>query len=203
MRVRTISGARARGICGSGLIDAVAEMRRVGVVDESGRMLTPDEAREKLPPFLAERLIQTERGYAFVLAGRGERGVYMTQQDVRKLQLAKGAISAGINILLKELGLSVDDVERVLLAGAFGSYISPASARTIGLVPPFSLSRLASVGNAASVGARMALLSMDARRQAEELARRVEHVELANRPDFQEEFMNAMYFPPLEALSAG
>jgi uncharacterized 2Fe-2S/4Fe-4S cluster protein (DUF4445 family) len=202
VRVRTIAGARPRGLCGSGLIDAVAEMRRVGVLDETGRMLSPEQARAILPAALTERLIQTERGYAFVLAGSGPRAVYMTQQDVRKLQLAKGAISAGISILLKELGIGYAGVARVLLAGAFGSYISPASARTIGLVPLFSLSRLASIGNAASVGAKAALLSVDARREAEEIAVQVEHVELSSRPDFQEEFMAAMYFPPAEALSA-
>ena len=93
-------------------------------------------------------------------------------------------------------------MERVLLAGAFGSFIGPASARTVGLVPMFSLSRLVSVGNAASVGARMALLSSEARRKAEEIAARVEHVELSNRPDFQEEFMEAMYFPSTEVSTA-
>lgn len=196
VRVTTINGARARGICGSGLIDAVAEMLRVGLIDETGRLVTVEEARQALPASLCKRLVQTERGYAFVLAGAGRLRVYLTQQDVRKLQLAKGAICAGIRILMKELGLSShNEIAEVLLAGAFGSYVNPASSRAIGLVPPFALGRLISVGNAASVGARMALLSQDARQEAERIAREVEHVELSSRADFQDEFMNAMYFP--------
>ena len=195
VHVRTIGGARARGICGSGLIDAVAEMLRVGLLDETGRLVSPADARRALPESLCRRLVETDRGYAFVLAGAGKLRVYLTQQDVRKLQLAKGAISAGIRILMKELDLQFADVEEVLLAGAFGSYVDPASARAIGLVPPFPLSRLVSVGNAASVGARLALLSLDARREAEEIASWVEHIELSSRPDFQDEFISALYFP--------
>ncbi|MHB1006744.1 MAG: ASKHA domain-containing protein [Chloroflexota bacterium] len=202
--VRTINNGRPRGLCGSGLIDAVAEMLRVGLIDETGRLVAPEDAAQVLPEALCKRLVQTERGYAFVLAGAGRQRVYLTQQDVRKLQLAKGAISAGIQILMKELGLSGHaEIAEVLLAGAFGSYVSPASARAIGLVPPFPLSRLISVGNAASVGARMALLSMDARKEAEAIARRVEHIELSSRADFQDEFVTAMYFPAAGSVGGG
>jgi uncharacterized 2Fe-2S/4Fe-4S cluster protein (DUF4445 family) len=135
--VRTINNGRARGLCGSGLIDAVAEMLRVGIIDETGRMVTADDAAQNLPEALCKRLVQTERGYAFVLAGAGRQRVYLTQQDVRKLQLAKGAISAGIRILMKELGL--DDpaqIAEVLLAGAFGSYVRIQDVRTVSPVPP-------------------------------------------------------------------
>ena len=201
VQVQTIGGARARGICGSGLIDAVAEMVRVGLLDETGRLISPEEAARTLPMALCKRLVQTEQGAAFVLAGAGRLRVYLTQRDVRKLQLAKGAICAGIKILMKELGVDYADIAEVLLAGAFGSYINPVSARAIGLVPPFSLSRLVSVGNAASVGARMALLSVDERRDAEEVAARVEHIELSSRPDFQDEFATAMYFPTASKLT--
>jgi uncharacterized 2Fe-2S/4Fe-4S cluster protein (DUF4445 family) len=196
VQVTTINGARARGICGSGLIDAVAEMLRVGLLDETGRMIAVEEAQRSLPESLWKRLVQTERGYAFVLAGAGRLRVFLTQQDVRKLQLAKGAISAGIKILMKELGLrGYDDIAEVMLAGAFGSYVNPTSARAIGLVPPFPLARIVSVGNAASVGARMALLSLEARCEGEGIAADVEHIELSSRADFQDEFMTAMYFP--------
>ena len=195
VKVQTINKARPRGICGSGLIDAVAEMLRLGLLDETGRLLSQDDARQILPAALCDRLVQTERGYAFLLATAGKQRIFLTQQDVRKLQLAKGAISAGIAILMKDLGVTFDDIAEVLLAGAFGSYVNPASSRAIGLVPPFPLSRLISVGNAASVGARLALLSTDARREAEDIAARVEHVELSSRPDFQDTFVEAMYFP--------
>ncbi|MHB1133893.1 MAG: ASKHA domain-containing protein [Chloroflexota bacterium] len=193
--VRTISGARPRGLCGSGLIDAVAEMLRVGLLDESGRLLSREEAETTLPRALSERLVETDHGRAFVLAGKGKLQVYLTQRDVRKLQLAKGAISAGIAILMKELGIGYEDIAEVLLAGAFGNYVAPASSRAIGLVPPFPLSKLISVGNAASVGARLALLSREARQEANVIARRVEHVELSCRADFQDIFVTAMYFP--------
>ncbi len=196
VKVQTISKGRPRGICGSGLIDAVAEMLRLGLLDQSGRLIAQDDACQALPRALCDRLVQTERGYAFVLATVGKQQVYLTQQDVRKLQLAKGAISAGIAILMKELGVGYDDIAEVLLAGAFGSYVNPASSRAIGLVPAFPLSRLISVGNAASVGARLALLSTEARGEAEEIAARVEHVELSSRPDFQDIFVESMFFPP-------
>jgi len=113
---------------------------------------------------------------------------------VRELQLAKGAIRAGIEILLQELGVTADDVRVVYLAGAFGNYISPQSALTIGLMPAFPNARIAPIGNAAGTGARMALLSRAERDQASALLAHVEYLELSGRPDFQEHFVDAMLF---------
>jgi len=113
---------------------------------------------------------------------------------VRELQLAKGAIRAGIEILLKELGLRAEDVRRVYLAGAFGNYIRPESALAIGLIPPFPNAEIVPVGNAAGSGARMALLSRGALREASAILQHTEYLELSGRPDFQEEFAEAMTF---------
>lgn len=118
----------------------------------------------------------------------------MTQRDVRELQLAKGAIRAGIEILMRELGIEPEAVTRVYLAGAFGNYIRPESALAIGLIPRFPKAEIVQVGNAAGSGAKMALLSIQARREASEIASWVEYLELSGRPDFQDQFAEAMVF---------
>ncbi len=199
VKFTTIEGAPERGICGSGLIDVVASMLQAGVLDESGRLAAPGEAPAGTPAAIVDRLQVTTHGNSFLLSAPGAPNpVYISQGDVRKLQLAKGAINAGTRIMMKEFGLrGPEELEEVLLAGAFGSYISPESARAIGLVPTLSLEQLRSVGNAASVGARLALLSLDARATAEAIAAAAEHLELSSRADFQQEFMEAMYFPHL------
>lgn len=190
-----IGKAPAKGICGSGLMDLVSELVKAGIVDESGRMLNREHA-EHLPETLRSRLDRNDAyGTHFVLASEpGHEPVVITQKDVRELQLAKAAVYAGIQILLKEAGLRVDDLDQVLLAGAFGSYIDKESALTLGLLPPVTPDKIVSVGNAAGAGAKFALLSADLRQEAEDLARRVIHVELSTRPDFQEFFMDALGF---------
>ncbi|MBC7316224.1 MAG: DUF4445 domain-containing protein, partial [Chloroflexi bacterium] len=146
------------------------------------------------------RLRQNGRQKEFVVAssdeGAGGRAITITQRDVRELQLAKGAIRAGIEILLKELGIGREVVKRVYLAGAFGNYIRPESALTIGLIPHFPQAEIIPVGNAAGAGAKMALLSRRERERASEVARRTEYLELSGRPDFQEVFAEALLFQP-------
>ena len=124
----------------------------------------------------------------------GKRDVVITQKDVREVQLAKAAISAGITIMMREIGVSLDTLERVSIAGAFGSYIRNASAIHIGLLPKVSEDKIVSLGNAAGIGASMILLSQSCREKAEADARKIEHIELAGRPDFQDEYMMAMMF---------
>jgi len=190
------------GICGSGLIDAVAELRRVGLIDQTGRMVESTDENANLPDEISRRLIDHSHGKAFVLATEEEAGIgqpiLITQKDVRELQLAKGAIAAAVNILLKEAGLSAQDLDEILLAGAFGNYLDRVSARRIGLIPPVPVEKIRFVGNAASGGAQMAVVSKEARRKAEKIAREARHIELSVRPDFQEEFMDAMFFPKIE-----
>ncbi len=195
---RTIGGAAPRGVCGSGLVDLVAAMLRHGVIEASGMMRTADELAAFGEERLAARVIRGERGREFVLVspqeGAGGRAVRVTQRDVRELQLAKGAIRAGIEIMMKELGVGPGDVRRVYLAGAFGNYIRPASALAIGLMPAFPNAEVVPVGNAAGSGARLALLSRTAREEATRILDHVEYLELSGRPDFQDEFVEAMLF---------
>ncbi|MDA8211050.1 MAG: ASKHA domain-containing protein [Clostridia bacterium] len=190
------------GICGSGLIDAVAQMLRVGLIDSSGYLLNGDEARRVVGPELAEHLREVEGETHFILGyNHPGRPVYLSQADIRQVQLAKGAIAAGINLLLKELNLTKEDLDEILLAGAFGSYIDRNSARSIGLIPWVSLARIISVGNAAQVGAVEVLLNQDLRHESERIVKQVEYVELSGRGDFQEFFVEAMYFPNNGALN--
>ncbi len=188
------------GICGSGLVDAAAELHRVGLLDSSGRFV-PDEQAARTAPALARRLVARGDGERiFVLHWRGEEGdversLYLSQRDVRELQFAKAAIATGWRILLDELGAGEGDVQQVLLAGSFGSYLSPASAVTIGLVPRLPLARIVPAGNLAGEGAKMALLSLQERRAATALLDEVEYVELSDRADFNERFVSELAFP--------
>lgn len=212
------SGARAVqpiGICGSGLIDIVAELRLAEIINENGRLAGAEDAPAGLSAALRARLIVVDGERAFRLAGfatptstgtdpatlggglatKAEPFVALTQRDIRELQLAKGAIFAGIQVLKRELGVADEDIAEIDLAGAFGSYIRPDSARTIGLIPNVPLDRVKSIGNAARVGARLALISTEARAEAEVIAREVVHQELFARSDFLDDFTEAMRFP--------
>lgn len=191
--VSVVGEGKPAGVCGSGLVDAVSEMLRVGILHANGRILTPEECPEGLARSLGARVRQTELGLSFVLA-RGKKDVAITQKDIRELQLAKGAIRAGIEILLKELDLQASQLDGILLAGAFGSNLRPESLMRIGLLPPLPLERVHPVGNAAATGAVMALLSKRQHALALLLAEKAEHVELSRRKDFQKAFVAAMNF---------
>jgi uncharacterized 2Fe-2S/4Fe-4S cluster protein (DUF4445 family) len=194
----TIGEAQPRGVCGSGLVDLVAGMLKSGVLHRSGRIEAPETLIEAGRPKLARRIVGEGRSRQLLLVepndGAGGRGLTITQRDVRELQLAKGAIRAGIEILLRELGASADDVRVVYLAGAFGNYISPESALTIGLMPSLPNARLVPIGNAAGTGARMALLSRAELENATRILEHVRYLELSGRPDFQAHFAEAMLF---------
>jgi uncharacterized 2Fe-2S/4Fe-4S cluster protein (DUF4445 family) len=204
IRLHVIDGGPAVGICGSGLVDLVAILLQAGLVMPSGRFASPRSLPSQIPPALAARLVPGDRGMEFVLhAPAGPQAstastpsrLTVTQHDLRELQLAKGAMRAGMEVLLRELGVSAEDVTEVYLAGAFGNYVRPASAQAIGLLPHFPNARLTPVGNAAGTGARMALVSTAARRRLARLPARVDYVELAARADFQDIFMQALGFP--------
>ncbi len=195
-----IGDAPPVGVCGSGLVDAVAELVKAGLLDRSGRLVTPEDAAT-LQPALAERLVALESGErVFVLAWKGEPGdlddaVYLSQRDVRELQFAKASIATGWALLVEEMGVEARDIQQVLLAGSFGSYLSPASAIRIGLVPKLPLPRIISAGNVAGEGAKMALLSLQERHAAMALLEEVEYVELSDRPDFNDRFVDQLGFP--------
>ncbi|MDZ7264853.1 MAG: ASKHA domain-containing protein, partial [candidate division KSB1 bacterium] len=190
-----IGDVEPRGICGTGLIDIVAEMRQAGIIDESGRILAPDIFSG--PHWLRKRIVQNNKNFDFVLAN-GENGarqtLKFTQQDVRELQLAKAAMAAGIEILMKELGITSDQIEEVLIAGAFGSYLNKYNALRIGLLPAMDPIKIKFVGNAASLGAKKFLLSERARQEAERIIDTTEYIELSARLDFQEIFAGKMFF---------
>ncbi len=203
VELATIDDAKPAGLCGSGLIDAVAQLYRRGLLDATGRMKAADDVRKTVPESLASRLITVDGVRAFVLARPEETGgapVIFTQKDVRQLQFAKGSIATGIQVLMNTMRVETDDLEEVLLAGAFGSYIHPDSARTIGLVPAVPLKRIRAIGNAAGEGAKIALLSYREREAAEAMPSRVEYLELSGRVDFNDIFMTALGFPPLDRL---
>lgn len=193
------------GICGTGLIDAVAHMLDLGIIDMSGRILRPDEIRPDLPPKVKERLVINKNGLVdFMLAlpiesGNG-KAVMLSQKDIRELQLASGAIRAGINVLLKRCGIIPQELATVFLAGAFGNFIRTSSAMRIGLLPQMAPEKIKQVGNTALRGAKMALLSLKERAYAEELRRKTVHVDLSLEPEFQMEFGMAMMFPEKESV---
>jgi uncharacterized 2Fe-2S/4Fe-4S cluster protein (DUF4445 family) len=172
------------GLCGSGLVDAVAELVRTGVLDRSGRFVEE-------PPVLAGRLdrVGQERVFRFT------DDVYLSQRDVRELQFAKAAIATAWRLLVEELGVDVSEIQQVLLAGSFGSYLSPASAVRIGLVPKLALPRIVAAGNVAGEGAKMALLSIQERHAATALIEEVAYVELSDRADFNDRFVEELAFP--------
>jgi uncharacterized 2Fe-2S/4Fe-4S cluster protein (DUF4445 family) len=184
-----IGDVEPMGLCGSGLVDVVAELVRVGLLDSSGRFVPDHVAAEKLPG-LADRLTRIGEERIFVL----HEDVYLSQRDVRELQFAKAAISTGWTLLLEQLGLQHDDVQQVLLAGSFGSYLSPAAAVRIGLVPQLPVLRIVSAGNVAGEGAKMALLSVRERAGANALLEEVEYVELSDRADFNDRFVEQLAF---------
>jgi uncharacterized 2Fe-2S/4Fe-4S cluster protein (DUF4445 family) len=199
MRIGVIGDVEAQGLCGSGLVDAVAELVREGLIDRSGRYLT-DEAARELKPSLADRLVMRGEERVFVLAWKGEPGdvdssVFLSQRDVRELQFAKASIATGWQMLVEELGVEVSDISQVLLAGSFGSYLSPASAVRIGLVPKLPVARIVAAGNVAGEGAKMVLLSAAERAQAMAVLDEVEYVELSGRADFQDIFVDLLGFP--------
>lgn len=195
--LETIGDQRALGLCGSGLFDAMAVSLEAGLVDVMGRMVTPDKM-DGLPPALAARVEGEGSTRRIRLASNGDAeahgGIYFTQKDVRELQLAKGAVRAAVELLLRECGLKVADLSAVLLAGAFGNYLRPQSAVRMGLLPDMDIALIRGVGNAAGAGGMLALINTDWRAKACAIARRAEHIELAQRPDFQQMFMETMLF---------
>ena len=194
--LQVIGEVEPQGMCGSGLVDAVAELAKIGVLDQSGRFVS-QEVLEKDFPKLSNRLITLETNEkAFVLHGDKEDPlVYLTQRDVRELQFAKASIATGWRLLMEQLNLKDDDIQQVLLAGSFGSYLSPASAIQIGLVPKIPVMRIVSAGNVAGEGAKMVLLSQPERNGATALLNEVEYVELSDRADFNDKFVIQLGFP--------
>jgi uncharacterized 2Fe-2S/4Fe-4S cluster protein (DUF4445 family) len=198
LALQVIGDTEPRGLCGSGLVDAVTAMISAGLLDSSGRFISSQDAAV-VAPRLADRLATIGQERLFVLHWSGPdrdpaTSIYLSQRDVRELQFAKAAIATGWRILLEEAGLAEDDVKQVLLAGSFGSYLNPASAIRIGLVPSVPVRRVVAAGNVAGEGAKMALLSVRERTAALSLLEEVRYVELSDRADFNDRFVDQLGF---------
>jgi uncharacterized 2Fe-2S/4Fe-4S cluster protein (DUF4445 family) len=182
------TGGPVKGICGSAIIDGVAEMFRVGIITPRGSFAAGTAS---------DRIRRGDLGWEYVVARAGEtsigRDIPITLEDVRQVQLAKAALYAAARVLLRELGIETPD--RIVLAGAFGSRIDTTKAMVLGMIPDCPLDRVFSVGNAAGDGARVALLDRDKRREAQEVARSIRRIELPVDPDFQNEYLQAIHFP--------
>jgi len=190
VRVHVIGDATPKGICGSGLVDAVACLLDLGILEPSGKMASPAALPETLSPKIQKRLTQEGKEIRFHFSTK----VYVSQQDVRQLQVAKAAVAAGIEILTKKMGVETKQIQRVMIAGAFGSYVNPVSARRIGLIPNLPLDRVVSVGNSALEGAKMYLLSRRVRDVADRIRDIVELHELSADDDFKDVFVSKIPF---------
>lgn len=193
----TIGGQPARGICGSGIVDVVAQMIKAGIMDTTGRIKSAQEVKADLPDALVSRVTELDGKPALLIASREEGAlddIYICQKDVREVQLAKAAIASGIHILMKEMGVRHEDIQKVYLAGGFGNYIDYDHAADIGLIPSQLRSKVIAIGNAAGAGAKMALLSKEYMEMAECIRNKTRYVELSSHPDFQNVFVDFLPF---------
>ncbi len=197
IRYDTIGGQPPRGICGSGIVDAIAQMLKAGIVEATGRMKNSEEAKVELSDGLASRVKELDGKPAFLIASKEEGAlddIYICQKDVREVQLAKAAIASGIHILMREMGVRYEDIQKVYLAGGFGNYIDYDHAADIGLIPSQLRSKIVAIGNAAGTGAKMALLSKGYMEMAEFIRHKTSYIELSSRPDFQSAFVDFISF---------
>ncbi len=184
----TVGREKPVGICGSGILDAVAELLRCHVIDFKGRFQRIEN----------RRLVEISGERAFILADRNETSgdpVVVTQRDIGEAQLAKAAIHAGCSVLMGRSGIKPSELKRVYIAGSFGNYINPSSARLVGMIPEVSENIIKFIGNTAIAGARMCLISQEARKEAEKISEEVRYIELGADPSFSKEFAASMYLP--------
>lgn len=190
VELETIGDRAPLGLCGSGILDAVAEFYRTGIIDVNGRF---DRQHPRV------RVPEGGGPAEFVLVSAAESGtgkdIVITQKDINEIQLAKAAIATGTKLLLETAGLTLGDIEEVVVAGAFGTHLKVASAVAIGMFPPLPLELFRQVGNAAGTGARLALISLTERHRAEEIARQVGYVELMVQPSFHDTFVSSLTLP--------
>jgi uncharacterized 2Fe-2S/4Fe-4S cluster protein (DUF4445 family) len=204
LRINVIGDVPPLGICGSALIDLAAELLRHGLLSPEGRLRPRDQLPTGVPSDLVERLVWQGKQPAFLVAAETEAGhgrpIWLTQRDLRELQLATGAIRAGIVVLLKRAGLEPGDLQEVLVAGGFGNFIRRNNAQRIGLLPHgVPHHRIRYRGNTSLCGAQLVAISRRARRMAEQLAERTEHVDLSRDPAFSTIFAESMIYPEEES----
>ena len=192
----TINDKKPMGICGSGLIDSVAEMLRSKIITRSGRF-----NREL---FDHKRFLKKEKNIEFILVPKEETStgnpIVISQKDIREIQMAKGAFYSGTNLILNYLEQTRNEnyqINQIFLAGAFGNYIDKRNAKFIGMIPDISDEKIYQIGNAAGMGAQHCLVNINLRKKAQELLKKIEYVEIAIQKNFQREYAEAMYFPHL------
>jgi uncharacterized 2Fe-2S/4Fe-4S cluster protein (DUF4445 family) len=200
LRVEVIGGGKPAGLCGSGLIDLAVELLRFKIINPQGRMADADGLGPDLPPAVRRRVVSHQDQNAFLLADKDESAtgapIYFVQRDVRQLQLASGAIRAGIILLLRRAGLEPADLTSLLIAGGFGNYIRRTNAQLVGLIPEeVPRDRIRYQGNTSLAGAQLVAISRQARRKAEELARKTQHIDLSTDHGFHDAFADGMIFP--------
>lgn len=204
LHYRDVGNIKPKGICGSGLVELVAVLLDLGIIDHEGFIRAPQNG---VAAGLRSRIINRLGVNDFLVAPADQsyynRPIYLTQRDVHELQFAKGAIAAGIQTLMDEMGIRLEDIDRVYLAGALGNYVSPRAAMRIGLIPNVNLEIVTPLGNAASTGASMVLLSKSYWQLANQLADSIEHIELSSRLDFNDYFIEHMNFPKESIPSSG
>ncbi|MBS7612758.1 DUF4445 domain-containing protein, partial [Candidatus Bathyarchaeota archaeon] len=190
LKYKVIGGVKPMGICGSGIVDALASLLDAGLLGGNGRFNV-----SKSPNLF----IKSDRDYELIVASSEEsdtrNAITITQRDIREIQLAKSAIATGLTLLMRDAGVSLEELSTIYLAGSFGSYINPRSAVRIGLLPNIGLNKVKSVGNTAGTGAKMCLISYEERIKAEDLARRIKFVEFYIKPDFSKIFLKNLNFP--------
>ena len=193
IKYNVIGDTKPSGMCGSGIMSAICEMLKMGIIDKDGRLL-PYEMYTRIHPFstIKERILDDR--FVLVYGEKGEKDIVITQKDIRELQLAKGAIKAGINLLLKKTELNPKDIDKLFLAGGFGMNTPVETLLGIGILPDISADKITLVGNSALAGASMVLMSEKEKRYCEEISKEVTRIELNTLTGFQDEFMNSLEF---------
>lgn len=189
-----IDSFKAEGICGSGLMDAIAVFLDGGIIDESGKLFNPEKDDKNTASETLKENISKIGTKDNILNFTLKNKVYLSQKDIREVQLAKGAIAAGIELMAEKLGIKVTDIKKVMIAGAFGNYMDPHSACTIGLIPKALEEKIVMIGNAAGEGSKIATLSKEEFKRAQEIRNKVEFLELASSPNFQDTFVDNLLF---------
>lgn len=194
----TVGGEKPQGICGSGILDTIAGLVELGIINKRGKLLSPDELTDSAEKIYGKYIFDNDGTNTFLLVPKSEtkhgRPIMITQHDISSFQLAKGAISAGINVLIEECGVTIDDIKEVLLAGAFGNYLDPHSACVIGLIPRKLESKIKMVGNAAGAGSKLALLSRIEYNRSGTITNMIKYVELGAYKRFNRKFAEGMRF---------
>lgn len=203
LKYSVIGGGKPIGICGSGLMDIVTFLLEGGIMDEMGRIMDEDEMETEIAKACSFRIVTVDgRMKAFLLADEEHSGngqmVYLSQKDIREVQLAKSAMAAGVTLMADTLGVEIGDIRKVMIAGAFGNYMEPHSACGIGMIPKELEDRIVPVGNAAGEGAKIAALNEQEYRRCQQISTGCEFLELATHPDFQDTFVDLMEFPEQE-----